>query len=338
MVPDTFSFDAFLSHNREDKPRVRTLAERLRTAGLRVWFDEWNIRPGDNIYLAVEKGLEQSRSLILCLSSAALGSDWVGLERSTALFRNPSNSQRRFIPILLGDCKLPDTLQCFKYVDYRSDSEAGFEELLGACVVADPKPSTSLNSDELKCVRRLFDTRRSEWARLRSDFEREAAKYSDLQLKLFFVLLDSPPPDVKFEQPSYAINLWQYYGSGENARERLKSLQLTDFGVTGAEVSAFGALVGKEAELFRKMANRAGSLLSDEIVKVVADNVFKMFENPAAGGKPIAVTNKNPLAKWLNFILIATIHAHPERVRSDTLAVDPFAASLTAFDLFLPRC
>ena len=28
---------------------VRELAERLRTAGLRVWFDEWNIRPGDHI-------------------------------------------------------------------------------------------------------------------------------------------------------------------------------------------------------------------------------------------------------------------------------------------------
>lgn len=86
-MPDCFSFDVFLSHNSEDKTRVRRLAELLRAKGLRVWFDEWVIRPGDDIYLAIERGLGAARTLVLCLSSAALKSDWVGLERSTALFR-----------------------------------------------------------------------------------------------------------------------------------------------------------------------------------------------------------------------------------------------------------
>ena len=100
-----FQHEVFLSHNQADKPRVRPLAERLRAAGLRVWFDEWVIQPGDDIYLAIERGLEASRTLVLCLSPAALGSDWVGLEHNTALFRDPTNAGRRFIPILLADCK-----------------------------------------------------------------------------------------------------------------------------------------------------------------------------------------------------------------------------------------
>lgn len=33
------AYDVFLSHNSKDKPRVRKLVERLRAAGLRVWFD-----------------------------------------------------------------------------------------------------------------------------------------------------------------------------------------------------------------------------------------------------------------------------------------------------------
>ena len=33
-----FQFDVFLSHNKKDKARVRRLAERLRAAGMRVWF------------------------------------------------------------------------------------------------------------------------------------------------------------------------------------------------------------------------------------------------------------------------------------------------------------
>ena len=70
---------------------------------------------------------------VLCLSPAALGSKWVELERSTVLFRDPSNSGRRFVPLLLEECKLPDALRRYKYVDYRRKSKAAFDELVGAC-------------------------------------------------------------------------------------------------------------------------------------------------------------------------------------------------------------
>ncbi len=86
---DRFLYDVFLSHNAQDKPRVRRLAERLKQAGLRVWFDEWNVRSGDIIALKVDEGLEQSRVLLLCISPNALASGWVALERSTALATPP---------------------------------------------------------------------------------------------------------------------------------------------------------------------------------------------------------------------------------------------------------
>src|SRR5215813_5357447 len=105
-----FLFDVFLSHNAKDKLRVRRLAERLKAAGLRVWFDEWTVGAGDLISLKVDEGLEQSRVLVLCISKNALKSGWVALERSTAVHRDPTNDDRRFIPLLLSDCKLPDTL------------------------------------------------------------------------------------------------------------------------------------------------------------------------------------------------------------------------------------
>jgi WD40 repeat protein len=135
-----FSFDVFLSHNSGDKTRVRRLAERLQAAGLKVWFDEWKIKPGDDIYLAIERGLDASRALVLCLSPGALGSDWVALERSTVLFRDPSNAGRRFIPILLSDCDLPDTLRRYKYVDFRLETETAFEELL---IASRPEPDAT---------------------------------------------------------------------------------------------------------------------------------------------------------------------------------------------------
>jgi hypothetical protein len=123
-MADRFTYDVFLSHNSQDKPRVRRLAEELRAAGLRVWFDEWVLKPGDDIYLVIERGLEAARTQVLCLSPTALGSDWVTLERGTVLFRDPTNAGRRFIPLLLADCELPDALRRHKYVDYRRESKA----------------------------------------------------------------------------------------------------------------------------------------------------------------------------------------------------------------------
>ena len=129
-MPEPFQFDVFLSHNHADKPRVRRLAERLKAAGVRVWLDEWVIQAGDIIALKVDEGLEQSRVLLLCISPAALASGWVALERYTAVHRDPANPGRRFIPLLPGDCALPDTLRRYKDVDFREESEAAFAEVL----------------------------------------------------------------------------------------------------------------------------------------------------------------------------------------------------------------
>lgn len=128
-----FKYDVFLSHNSEDKLRVRQLADRMKHEGLSVWFDEWIIQPGDDIYMAIEQGIEASRALVLCMSPAAFGSDWVGLERSTVVFRDPANRDRRFIPVLLSDCNIPDTLRRYSYVDWRAADESQLERLLNAC-------------------------------------------------------------------------------------------------------------------------------------------------------------------------------------------------------------
>src|SRR6266516_1350463 len=105
-MPDEFKFDALLSHSSKDKAVVRTVAERLRADGLRVWFDEWEIKPGDSIPAKIEEGLEQSRVLVLCMSANAFGSDWAQLEAGTFRFRDPLNKERRFIPLRLDDAPI----------------------------------------------------------------------------------------------------------------------------------------------------------------------------------------------------------------------------------------
>jgi len=132
------AYDVFLSYSSADKVRVRRLARRLQAAGLRVWFDEWAIKPGDDIYLAIERGLESARTLVFCMSPATFSSSWTSLERSTVLFRDPSNLGRRFIPVLLADCKIPDALRRFRYIDYRSEGRAALAQLVIASEQTEP--------------------------------------------------------------------------------------------------------------------------------------------------------------------------------------------------------
>jgi hypothetical protein len=132
-MAEGFAYDVFLSHSSRDKSAVRALAERLRNDGLRVWFDDWCIDPGAPIDLAIEKGLENSRCLVLVMSPHAFGSDWVDLERDAALFRDPANAERRFIPLLLADCQISDVLKRYKHIDYREQSETAYRQLLDAC-------------------------------------------------------------------------------------------------------------------------------------------------------------------------------------------------------------
>ncbi len=66
-MTENFKYDVFLSHSSKDRPVVRELAGRLQSDGLRVWFDEWEIKPGEMILKRIEDGLEASRILILAM-------------------------------------------------------------------------------------------------------------------------------------------------------------------------------------------------------------------------------------------------------------------------------
>jgi hypothetical protein len=110
-MSEPFDYDVFLSHSAKDKAVVRPLAERLRKDGVKVWFDEWVLKPGDSIPAKIEEGLERSRVLVLCMSAHAFGSDpaTAGLESGTFrmrghhALRDPLNKERRFLPLRLGD-------------------------------------------------------------------------------------------------------------------------------------------------------------------------------------------------------------------------------------------
>ena len=119
---DTPAFDVFLSHNHASKPRVEKIAVALRDRGLRVWYDDWNVGR-EPIQLAVEKGIEASRFVMLCCTRKALESNWVEAERQMAYAKDPLG--RNLLPMLLEDVagQLPLGLKTVVYYDLQDAAQ-----------------------------------------------------------------------------------------------------------------------------------------------------------------------------------------------------------------------
>ena len=76
-----FTYDVFLSHASEDKDDVaRPLAELLQERGLRVWYDEFELRIGDNLVAKLNAGISASRFGILVLSQSFFAKRWTNYE------------------------------------------------------------------------------------------------------------------------------------------------------------------------------------------------------------------------------------------------------------------
>lgn len=138
-------YDVFLSHNRRDKPWVRTLYNFLIAKGLKVFFDEESVRPGENIVSAIEAGTEGSRHIVLILSAASLASDWVTLETQLALHGDPAGKAEKLIPVLVEKIKPENLKPAIRLRNYLDLSDAGARQgvlikLLGALGLASVTP------------------------------------------------------------------------------------------------------------------------------------------------------------------------------------------------------
>jgi hypothetical protein len=179
--------------------------------------------------------------------------------------------------------------------------------------------------------------KKKELRRLQEDFEKEASKYHNLSLSIFFISDSEVFDSLKFRQPNHVTMLWQYYGQvkTDNSLQQLyddiKSGQ-TAFGLRGSKFSAFAVIEGEQVDLFKRMAYRAGSLFSDKEANDIKLKMRDDIVDNNAPGKPVFVSNNDTLALWINFVLFHLSVSHPRRFKLTKLDVDPFAASLTAID------
>ena len=108
----------FLSYANADRPVVREVAKGLKSADMRVWFDEDSIKPGLKWVQEIERGLDTADFIIYFISKKSESSVWTQKELQVALHKQISSPNGpRILPVLLEKAEVPPLLRNIQWLD-----------------------------------------------------------------------------------------------------------------------------------------------------------------------------------------------------------------------------
>ncbi len=152
----TTTSDVFLSHKSDWKPWVDVLARNLRNRGYRVFFDEWDMIPGQSIVQQLYDGLQQSRKGILVVTPEAIDSGWVREDYAQMMVQKQQDAAFTIIPVIVGE-EVPDFpfIQDILWVDFRDPERyrEAFYRLVCALDGTSPGPDVRLDGELVVPVR-----------------------------------------------------------------------------------------------------------------------------------------------------------------------------------------
>jgi hypothetical protein len=129
--------DIFLCHTGVNKDWVEQLAERIESVPykdrhLGVVFDKWDFGKGKNVVLEIDEHIDKCRFIGLVVSKAMLEAEWPTMERTIAVWSDPSGRDGRVIPLLIENVDLPPSLRIRNWIDFRDPDryEEAFLELI----------------------------------------------------------------------------------------------------------------------------------------------------------------------------------------------------------------
>ncbi len=165
---------AFISHSSSDKPLATIVYRYLRDAGVDIWFDRLEMRPGDSLIEKISEGIENSDFLLFLISDSSKSSQWVKKELNIALTLEMNGKGPKVIPVLIGDTEIP-TIVADKYHLTIGEDGSGSKELISAIFRESYILDIFLNTDDL-----TVDTER-----LRNDlYEYSRSKYKSLNIRI----------------------------------------------------------------------------------------------------------------------------------------------------------
>ncbi|NER84626.1 MAG: toll/interleukin-1 receptor domain-containing protein [Leptolyngbya sp. SIO1D8] len=134
--------DFFVSYNSADLHWAEWIAWILEEQGYSVVIQAWDFRPGGNFVLDMQRAAAESQRTVMVLSEAYLKASYTQPEWAAAFKQDPESSERRLIPIRVGECQPTGMLALLVYVDLVGKSEAEAEQAVLAALPDRAKPAT----------------------------------------------------------------------------------------------------------------------------------------------------------------------------------------------------
>nr|WP_320190104.1 toll/interleukin-1 receptor domain-containing protein [uncultured Desulfobacter sp.] len=142
----------FISHSHKDRDFAERLARALMKQGQDVWFDKWEIQPGDSIVSKIfEEGLSNASAFAIVLSKESVRSKWVREELNIATIRRIEDLTR-VIPLLKEDVEIPSALRSLHWVDMRAEFDRGVRDIVNALSGFSDKPALGEVPEHLQSI------------------------------------------------------------------------------------------------------------------------------------------------------------------------------------------
>jgi hypothetical protein len=136
----------FISYSRVDKGFALRLANNLKEAGFKIWLDVLDIPHGTNWDLEVQRGLENSDTMLVLLSPTASASDNVRDEWHYFI-----EKKRRIIPLMIQPNEVPFRLSRRQRIDFTNKPyDQALTELVNA--LNEPDQLSDATTDRLRVV------------------------------------------------------------------------------------------------------------------------------------------------------------------------------------------
>jgi hypothetical protein len=126
--------DFFVSYTSADRPWAEWIAWELEHAGHSVIVQAWDIQPGANFAVEMEKAMVLARRTVAVLSPAYWESPYCRAEWAAAFAGDPDGSERRLVGVRVREFQRPGLSRTLVYVDVVGLSEHASREALHAGV------------------------------------------------------------------------------------------------------------------------------------------------------------------------------------------------------------
>ena len=127
----------FLCHSSSDKTVVRQLYQKLRAEEwIYPWLDEEELYPGQDWNMEIEKAVEASDAIIVCLTKNSINKEGY-VQRELRIVLDFADYKPEgtlyIIPVRLEECEPPRRLRAWQYADYfEGQRDRAFQRLLSS--------------------------------------------------------------------------------------------------------------------------------------------------------------------------------------------------------------